>query len=212
VDETTYRLLAPHVTWAAKKTAWDWVGVLDAEDAEQMIWDRLLSAGDQTVNKLAGMDVSLLKTSLREIGKQIAAEERDDYHRFSGNFRYGTKEVRRYLEGGVLFNSQDPAMSMFDRPEILARGGMNVSFETATVAADTLIGFKRLQKKNAPYAHLIGRVFVAFEKLNPSERKTLSRAIVALTREMNGASRTRNSDFSNGPGARNLVSRCLEEV
>src|SRR5690606_39471710 len=73
---------------------------------------------------------------LARIGTHIASRYRDDYDYFTGNFRYSTREVRKILERGALYEERT---------------------RTDTERLDLDEGVALLRKRNPRYAELIGR-------------------------------------------------------
>lgn len=195
MDTTTYELLAPDVLTAAKTTAREWPGTIDADDAEQEIWTILLEAGQNSLDILAGMDRPQRISSLTVYGHRIAARYRDDYDLFSGNFNYSTEYVRSILEEDALIVDDG-------RPDSL----------TTTVRLDLTIALYRLQDRTARYADLIRRKFIDGEEFEHSDpdRKALDRAVDALTRDMNRSNRSRQAEWADGPGSRSRVHQNAE--
>lgn len=187
MDNTTYELLKPDVVTAAKTAARGWPGIIDEDDAEQEIWLRLLEAGQSTLDKVAGMDRPLRVSSLSDIGHQIGARYRDDYELFSGNFRYGTQEVRKMLEDDALAGVHDGSVGpLWALPDTVIQQLTKTESMTVTERIDMMLGMKKLVNESAPYADMLVRVFVEGETgLDGSGRKELTRAVDALTRNMN---------------------------
>lgn len=191
MDDTTYKTLAPLVQQAAFTVAGKWPGIIkDPRDLQQDIWVRLLEAGQHTIDVLMSMDRNNQLVTLRDIGHQLAAKERDDYDLFSGNWTYSTKDVRDLLKNGGLFAT----------PEV--PGDL-----THSVVVDLRGGYEKLVKKNAAYAETLTQTFV-HENVDSTTngRKALQRAVDALAIEMNRYRRGREEAHTGGPGSRTVMS------
>lgn len=191
MDNETYKLLEQDVRAAARVTGREWADVIDADDAEQEIWVRLLDAGVKTWSEIAGLEKPARVSVLNSIGHQIAMQHRDDYELFSGNYVYGTDQVRKLLGKGDFID-----IETFD----------NASDLSFTERTDLISALERLKKRNAAYVNVIGRAFVAGDELDSTERKNLTRAVDALTHEMNRTNKARRAEYSEGPGTRKVTS------
>lgn len=189
MDGTTFRILEPDVRTAAKSVARDWPGVIDEDEAEQEIWAVLLES-NKTTNVVCEMDRPNRIDTLKLYGHRVAARYRDDYEFFSGNYHYCTDHVRRLLEADFLSFRSDKPGSI-----------------THTEWVDMTAGMERLRGKNASYAFLIEDVFVRGAKLETgAERKQLTRAVDALTVEMNRHFNSQQLNHTEGPGTRQVIS------
>lgn len=110
MNNETYEALKKAVKNAARFTADEWPGIVEADDVEQDIWLRLLESPGSAA-KLVDMNDRDRKVSLNKIGRQLAVEERSSYELFASQIHYSTDEVREILEAGALvgegFNSED---------------------------------------------------------------------------------------------------------
>lgn len=202
MDQTTYNLLAPDVKTAAKTTAREWPGTIDEQDAEQEIWLELLDSGQKTIDIITGMERPNRVATLSHYGHRIAARYRDDYEVFSGNYTYGTKQVRRLLESDALadvdpgfWTLPETELKKLDRPDEVS----------VTEHMDLLVGMQRLVKKNANYADILVQAFMRNEPSH-TYRVELTRAVDALTVEMNRSNSAQRFDHRNGGRGRGTVS------
>lgn len=152
-----------------------WPGVIDADDAEQGTYARLL-ATPGSVSKILEMGPDAQYRAIVGIANQIASKERDEYAHFRGNFRYSVKEVKSLLlSGGLTSNDTKVRAEVFDLHA----------------------GFKALQDRNESYANAIAkRHFFDEPMANKSEEDALRRGLEALTNEMNRSNR--NSTIRSG--------------
>lgn len=187
MDNSTYELLSQDVKTAARTTGREWADVLDADDAEQEIWARLLDAGTNVWTEIAGMEKPARISVLNEIGHQIGMRYRDEYELFSGNYVYGTKEVRKLLDGGNF-------LSLPDRSDTL----------TLSERTDLISALERLRKRNAHYVDILIKQFVEHDPIHTHSQE-LTRAVDALTHEMNRVNRARQGEFVEGPGSRKAI-------
>lgn len=178
--------LYEEVERAGRITARRWPGVIDAEDAEQEIWVRLLES--DYVDRLTEMEPAARSHVLGRIGSQVASQYRDDLEVFSGNVSYGTDEVRAMLKAGLLARQ---------------RKELDPSSETLTEFLDLHEGAQGLRDRSPQYAETLGKAFLLKEDTGHS--MNLTRAIDALTVEMNRVSARRFSDHD-GPGSRQALS------
>lgn len=165
---------------AAARAAVDWSGVIEADDLEQEIYLKLLELSDRALSDVADHviygDRSAFKFLRDTLAPQIAAEYRDDYELFTGNYYYSGEEVRRLLTDGVLVFG-DAA--------------------TATERADIT---KAMAAIPAQYREALVRRYVEMID-DRADKDTLVRARRALTREMNKSNREARREHS-GPALR----------
>ncbi|GGM45154.1 hypothetical protein GCM10012275_15260 [Longimycelium tulufanense] len=179
-------LIYGDVRRAARDVATAWPGVIEADDAEQEIWAKLMESRDY-VRQVTDMDPPDRYNALRRIGTQVAAQYREDYARFSGQVHYGTEEVKALLEGGAL-----------------TRGHT----DTATERLDLGEGLELLRKRNQGYADALVEAYLlgTYPLVTGAGRKRLSRARLALTQAMNNVHRNRRTAYQDGPGTREVLS------
>jgi hypothetical protein len=97
-------ILKPEVVKAAKSVAYQWPGILDAEEAEQSLFLHLLESPG-TIEKIIEMDKKARYRAVVGIGHQLAKKERTDYNYFKGSFKYCVDEVKGMLKSGALSGS-----------------------------------------------------------------------------------------------------------
>lgn len=178
--------LVEEVRRAGHSTARRWAGIIEADDAEQEIWLRLLESN--YLDKLEEMEPGARAHVLGRIGGQVASGYRDDYESFTGNLSYGTDEVRAMLRSGLLARQRDQ---------------LDPSSETLTEFLDLHEGAQSLRDVSPQFAETIGAVFLLGQEV--PNRMQITRAVDALTREMNRVSSRRFVEYS-GPGSRQAQS------
>lgn len=179
--------LADDVERAARIVARRWPDVIDEDDAYQEIWLRLLEK--DYVGRVYEMDAAARGDVLRRIGVQIASQYRDDYEIFSGQVCYGTDEVYRLLSARMLVR---------DRSEL------DLSGETLAEYIDLHEARELLRSSIPRYAEVIDARFVSGEPV--PDTKLVTRAVAALTREMNRVHLRRSAVIVDGLGSRRVVS------
>jgi hypothetical protein len=185
------------VKTAARTTARKWGEVLEVDDAEQEIWLRILADGRRQLDVLLEMDRPARIAALTKVGSRIGAEVRDEYEMFSGNYSYGTDDVRELLDKGILVAADDDfsdGAPLWELPGYVL-GQLN---RTDTCGAneriDVLLGMKQLLKESSWYAQILIANFTTPDPVH-AHRRELTRAIDALTREMNRISQKRMADY-----------------
>jgi len=164
---------------AAKDVARTWP-LLDWEDLRQEMWVFLLERPNQLAERMADENPG---PKLRKIAKQVATEGNSAYEFFSGQYEYGTDEVRGLLEMGVIV-----------RPE-----------ETTLIeSTDLSSGMLALRSFNKNHFDVIVNKYV--HGIDPTHRKDVTRAIDSLTVLMNRVNLTNRYADHQGPGARKAVS------
>lgn len=202
-----YDLLRPDVQTASRTTSRSWEGVIESDDAEQEIWVRLLEAGRSTIDKVLEMDRPLRVSSLTRIGQQVGSQYRDDFEVFSGNWVYGTQDVRKLLDRDALGGERGDYgtdVPMWELPESIIDQLNRTDTETATERIDLFLAMKRLYETNSWYAEIIVSNYVDNAPVHP-HYKDLTRAVDALTREMNRTHTKRKAAYTDGPGTRTAL-------
>jgi hypothetical protein len=187
--------LNAEVRSAARYTAQKWADVIETDDAEQEIWLRLLE-NDYT-DRVSDMEKPARATVLRKIGQQIASQYRDDYEVFSGQVTYSTDDVRLLLGAGLI-----------DRE----REALDTHRETLSGWLDLHEGAQSLRDRNQSFAEIIWRRYVDGAELDATGRKALTRAVDALTREMNRVNTRRYAGHAEGPGTRQVLTNATARV
>lgn len=194
---------------AAKTVAFEWPGIVDEDDIEQALNLHLLERPSSIEKLLLEFDDKQRLNAIIQIGHQIAKQERIDYEHFSGNFRYCVDEVRHFLEDRALKNDDPELGSNWSVSDNFIDGG---EFEDAVLTKsaseiDLERGMSRLRKQNAKYADIITLRYLNEIPTAELDRKQLSRALSALTNEMNRSYKQQLRDRDEGPGTRPHMSR-----
>ncbi len=205
--------LKVEVEKAAKTVAFKWPNVVSADDMEQELYLHLLESPGSVEKLLNEFNDKDRLNAVVAIGHKIAGKERDDYEVFSGNFRYSVNEVKTLLEDRALHHESPELGSNWSVSEDFIQGGEFEDKVINKLASETDLrkGMKMLRAKNSKYAELVTRRYLLGEI--PSEntpeaaraRDTLSRALTALTKEMNRSFKEQQRDHD-GPGSRKPVS------
>ena len=201
--------IADDVKRAARITAREWADVIDADDAEQEIWLRLLDSSKSYLSQVHELEKETRQALLVKIGHQVGMKYRDDYELFSGNHRYGTYQVRDLLEAGVLDRVADESLAVWELPESVVRQIERTDNETLTEMIDLFEGLKDLARRNPKYAALISAVYRDGDQeilTSATERKNLTRAVDALTVSMNNYHRRKVAEYEEGIGTRKAIS------
>lgn len=190
--------LNKEVDKAAYSVADQWPGAIEADDLRQELWVKLLESvayREQMTNAEPALRMELLK----RMGRQIAGSYVNDYELFSGNAFYGTEHTRELLDAGIL---------------TVARSELGAMNETLTEFLDAQEAFTALKNRNRRYADVLWSAYAAGEidRNSFSVRKTLSRAVKALTDLMNQAHRRRYAEYESGPGTREVISNAKARV
>ena len=178
-------ILKPEVVKAAKSVAYQWPGILDAEEAEQSLFLHLLERPG-TIEKIIEMDKKARYRAVVGIGHQLAKKERTDYNYFKGSFKYCVDEVKGMLKAGALSGSS----GRFSGDKM-----------------DLVEALEVLRERSPQYVNAIRERYVA--GVVPSEganQKRLSDAVSVLAAEMNQAHHRNHMQRDDGPGTRKAVS------
>ena len=169
----------------AVSVAAQWPEVATEEDVRQDIWVRIAES-PRTAEVLGGLNGKALYEAVREMGHQVASKQRTEYEHFSGNFYYSTQDVREILSRGVLTEARE---------------------RTDTERMDLEVAFRALQEQNERYAATIWARYVTgdFDKTDGSGRMLLTRAVDALTREMNRVHRHTPTSYLDRQKPSNVV-------
>jgi len=163
------------VETAARGSARKWP-TLDWEDVRQDVWVYLLERPNQLDQLVGEEDPS---TQLRKIAGQQAAMAADVYEFFSGQYEYGTDEVRTLLEMGLITNREAA---------------------TLTESTDLSTGMLMLKSSNKKMFDVVVNKYV--HGIEPNRRADTSDAIDKLTVLMNRANTSARYEDHQGPGAR----------
>lgn len=183
-DSDTGMDLLADIDSAARIIAHEWPGIIDADDARQEIWVKLLGSASY-IDDLTAMSATQRLRALALIGHQVAARYRSDYDRFSGNFLYSTREVRELLELDALRSQGD-------------------AFQ-----ADHLDVRNAYRELSSNHTEILSQRYLNGQAV--SDTKALTRAVDALTRAMNRRVRER-ADVHDGPGSRRVMSNATSQA
>lgn len=172
-----------HVEKVAKSTAYKWTD-LDWEDIRQDMWVWMLGNPNE-YNKLMEDDWDTRDKKLRRIGSQVAVAEVHGYEQYSGQYIYGTDEVRGLLRAGAVLKSDAG---------------------TLTERMDLSLAMMELKDSNISYFNIIVDKYVHESELTDSQQKTLLRGVNKLTLLMNQIHNIREYTYHSGPGARQVLS------
>ncbi len=192
---------------AARSVAQDWPGVTTPDDLAQEVWIKISELTTLRQQSLMALDAKLRASQLRKWCRQAASEERDKYEIMTGNYQYGTDEVREMLENGWLtinpseeyttnggrkasfYDAETDSYQLTNIPEVLET-------EVTDAHTDLMLGFSRLKKRNEVYYNAIGLRYVgALVPRGGAAERRLRRAVDALTQEMNRSWNVRVSEF-----------------
>lgn len=184
MTDLTLNDLGPVIKRAAKSVAFQWPGVIVAEDVEQSIFVHLLERPN-SISKIEEMDERSRYRAIVGVGHQIASQERTDYDHFKGSYRYSVSEVKDLLKQGVLT----------DPPE---------HFKAEVI--DLLDALDELVNRSPRYAEAINSRYAddAFPT-STSEKDALKNGLTALAGQMNKQHRTRYSERDDGLGTREVI-------
>ncbi|AIS73726.1 hypothetical protein SEA_PANAMAXUS_51 [Mycobacterium phage Panamaxus] len=197
--------LQPVVRKAAKVVALQWPGVIEADDAEQSIWLKLLESPG-TVDKAANLDDLALRRFITRIGHQIASKERWDYAYYKGAYRYSVHEVKRLLKSGALKEQEQELKAQTFDKESVSTGKTTPTTQIPDDVMDLRRALIRVAERNEGYAEILIKRYRLDEfPADKSEASALTRAHDLLVKEMN---RTRRADYeerADGPGTRRVL-------
>lgn len=198
MNEINEHLVAilPDINRAAAHVALEWADVVEPEDVGQGISVALLERPN-VLAQVAALEPRQRRQYLFRIGQQVASEERVDYEHFSGQYRYSTDEVRSHLDGGAL-------EGVGEEPQDPVDGANAATFSVEDL--DIRVAIRRLpeaQQRTLIERFALGRI--------TEDRKAVTRAVDALTRELNRTFR-RMAEAHDGPGSRQAVSNATAQV
>ncbi len=177
--------LMPVIKRAAKSVAFQWPGVIEADDVEQGIHLRLMESPG-SVSKIYEMEDRAQYRAIVGIGHQLASQERADYDYYKGSYRYSVVEVRKLLNDGALL----------EPPE---------GFNEAMVDLELALAELRDEKPQY-WDALLSRYQDGYVPEVGAEKKKLSDSLTSLVDEMNAINRRRFAERDGGPGSRKVIS------
>lgn len=183
--------LLPDIRSVARSVAGRWSNTVGGDDLVQDISVILLR--DRYAERLLGMDLPARKYVLGKIAGRVAAQEATDYEHFSGNFTYSTNEVRDLLSRGGL---DAPGHELVDGEYVDTNAGDPIAVSACEISVDGIdlrTAFGRLSERKQGL--LADRYVLGVTSADASVRKELSRAVDALTHEMNQAGRKARQEY-----------------
>lgn len=172
-----------HVDKVAKSTSYKWED-LDWEDIRQDMWVHFLERPNE-MDRIHADDYETRDKKLRRVGTQVAVAQIHGYEQYSGQYIYGTDEVRGLLRAGVVLKSDAG---------------------TLTERMDLSLAMMELKDSNISYFNIIVDKYVHELELTDSQQKTLLRGVNKLTLLMNQIHNIREYTYHSGPGARQVFS------
>jgi hypothetical protein len=172
-----------HVDKVAKSTSYRWAD-LDWEDIRQDMWVWLLENPVQ-LEQYQKDDYETRDRKLRRVATQVAVAEIHGYEQWSGQYVYGTDEIRGLLRAGVV---------------------LKTDAGTLTERMDLSLAMMDLKQSNPSYFNVIVDKYVHELELTDTQQKTLLRGVNKLTLLMNQIHNVREYTYHSGPGARQVLS------
>lgn len=161
-DKATFEFLREPVKKAAEGAAWNWHGLLEAEEIESELWIEVMQS-PATEESLRGRDANALARLLAFKANRVCAKERTAFEHYSGQYQYSVGEVKDIAE------------------KILTREGV-VTCEVI----DFMEALEKLIDRNPGYADLFLRRYADGETFSDqADRSRLSRALTKFTDFMN---------------------------
>lgn len=158
---------------AASAVVSEWPGVVGVDDLAQELWVEILES-PATQKVLAGKNSREMLNLLARMGHRIAARYRNSNARFSNQVQYSVDDIKAALSGHTLWGA---------------------------LLDDLAAGLESLRERSENYAEAIRLRY--FERINPgpdADRKRLSRALEALTEEVNRQVRAKFARLDASPG------------
>lgn len=172
-----------HVEKVAKSTSYKWTD-LNWEDIRQDMWVHFLERPNE-MDRILEDDYETRDKKLRKVGSQVAVAEVHGYEQWSGQYIYGTDEVRGWLRENIILKSDD-----------------SVSSERL----DLSLAMMELKETHKSYFDVIIDRYVHERELNGAARKRLTLAVEKLTLLMNQIHNFNEYTYEDGPGARKVLS------
>jgi hypothetical protein len=193
---TSFTLFQQQVRKAAKTVAFQWPGVLDAEEAEQELWVQLMESPGSVAKLRDEFTDKTRVSALISMGHQIANKTFTANEIAAGNFRYSVNQVKDILKQSAE-REQNPEAKPVMRSAL----------------KDLEAGMNRLKGKNAGYAEaVIDRYRNGNVPARGAATVKLSRALTALTTNMNRAHKEQYMARPNGPGTRKAITNSAAQA
>lgn len=173
----------PVIAKAARSVAYQWPGVVEADDVEQAIYLKLLESPG-TVAKVGEYEERAKYRFLTRMGHQIASQERTDYDYYKGAFNYSVGDAKNALKGGIL------TAVVFEKGQV----------EIGCDLFDAL-GELKIEYVEAIYM----RYALNAVPKDTKSKDTLKNGLARLTDEMNKVAKRKFSAREDGPGTRATV-------
>lgn len=175
--------LMPVIAKAARSVAYQWPGVVEADDVEQAIYLKLLESPG-TVAKVEEYEERAKYRFLTRMGHQIASQERTDYDYYKGAFNYSVDDVKSALKERIL------TTSVFEKGQV----------EIGCDLFDALGALKVEYVESIYCRYAEGQV-----PSKSAEKNRLSDALACLADEMNKVAKRKFSERHDGPGTRRTI-------
>ncbi|QGJ88333.1 RNA polymerase sigma factor [Mycobacterium phage DreamTeam1] len=193
-DENTAALMAlyPVIERAAKSVAFQWPGILDADDATQSIAERLWE-NPASLLKVHAMEGKAQYRAIVGIGHQLASIERTDYDHYKGSYKYSVGDVKDLLNRNVLTEDVE-------------------GFTDGVI--DLMDGLESMVAKTPQYVTAVTSRYADGDvpKTGTADSKRLSRALEALANAMNASGRRRHTERDDGPGTRTVLTNAQAQA
>jgi hypothetical protein len=187
---TSFTVFQQQVRKAAKTVAYQWPGVLDAEEAEQELWVQLMESPGSVAKLRDEFTDQTRVSALISMGHQIANKTFTANEIAAGNFRYSVNQVK-----DILKQSAERERNPEAKPVM------------RSALKDLEAGMQRLKDKNAGYADaIVARYRNGKVPARGADTVKLSRALTALTTNMNRAHKQQHVVRPEGPGTRKIIS------
>ncbi|QLF84450.1 hypothetical protein SEA_TOPANGA_50 [Mycobacterium phage Topanga] len=204
---TSLNELLPVIKRAARNVAYQWPGVVEADDVEQSICVRLLES-EGSVEKIIAMDQMAKYRAIVGMGHQIASQERTDYAHYKGAYRYSVNEVKQLLKSGALKEHDEGVNAVDYSEEKVSTGKSEPTTLIPVQVTDLRAALKLLADRNENYAvALINRYRLDEIPQTQRDKDALKNGTTALTNEMNRVRRTDHVTRDDGPGTRQPITR-----
>lgn len=166
MDDVQIKDLKPAVKRAARQAYFNW-GDLEADEVEQELWKFILERPSAQEYLINGNKAQRHK-ALTMQANHICSQERIDYERFSGNWRYSSREAK-----SLMLRVYGPSS-----------GDYKVSVEEKM---DLDVALERMAVSNEKYYKVLEDFFVhgTYERKLEKDKRRLQRAIETLAQTMN---------------------------
>jgi len=168
---------------AVRLVAIEWPDMVDENDVRQQTWFYLLKDDAAIWKEIEGLKGPKLEEAVKMLASRAVSQEREQYDYFTGNFFYSTNEVRDLLKRGALIKGRERTWT--ERQDI-DRGmeALAERYRSAVAAWEASRSKGNKMQKPLDYAAIIWANYVLDQPIH-KHWKDLTRAVDALTREMN---------------------------